>query len=163
MAQSAKPIIDIFLALLFYVAIFAVMGLYIFGPLKVRIGCAACMQHGGDHLRPDASVSLSPSLQDNRNFDSLDESFLSLFVCLTTANYPDVMMPAYRRSRWTPLFFILFLGIGLYFLQNLLLAVAIEHFGMAEKTKFQRLFVHTRKALRLAFLAVADSGTARRV
>lgn len=36
MVQSAKPIIDIFLALLFYVAIFAVMGLYIFGPLKVR-------------------------------------------------------------------------------------------------------------------------------
>jgi hypothetical protein len=35
MVQSAKPIIDIFLALLFYVAIFAVMGLYIFGPLKV--------------------------------------------------------------------------------------------------------------------------------
>lgn len=104
---------------------------------------------------------MRPSLfqfQDNRNFDSLDKSFLSLFVCLTTANYPDVMMPAYRGSRWTPLFFVIFLGVGLFFLQNLLLAVVIEHFGMAEKMKFRRLFMHTRKALRLAFLAAADSG-----
>lgn len=96
--------------------------------------------------------------KDNRHFDTLDASFISLFVCLTTANFPDVMMPSYERSRWSPLFFILFLGVGLYFLQNLLLAVAIEHFGKAERTKFRKLFCHTRKALRMAFLAASDSG-----
>ena len=41
-----------------------------------------------------------------------------------TCSYPDVMMPAYAKSRWSAAFFIAFLAINLYFLMNL---VRIEY------------------------------------
>ena len=39
-------------------------------------------------------------------FNSFERSTLALFTLLTTANYPDVMMPAYDCSAWSSLFFI---------------------------------------------------------
>jgi len=56
-------------------------------------------------------------------FGSFSESLVQLFICLTTANFPDIMMPYIRttaeRSRFNAFFFVLFLMIGLYFLLNL--------------------------------------------
>ena len=49
-------------------------------------------------------------------------SYFYMFVLLTTANFPDVMLPAYNANRWFCLYFIGFLTLGLYFLQNVLLA-----------------------------------------
>ena len=45
-----------------------------------------------------------------------------MLVLLTTANYPDVMMPAYNASRPSVLFFVSFLLVGLFFCMNLVLA-----------------------------------------
>ena len=73
-------------------------------------------------------------------------SFVSLFVLLTTANNPDVMMQAYAASRWNALFFISFTCIELYFLMNLLLAVVYDTFASNEKAKFRKLFLHRREA-----------------
>ena len=68
---------------------------------------------------------------------TFSESFVQLFICLTTANFPDIMMPYIRstadRSRFNACFFVLFLLIGLYFLLNLLLAVVVDHYK--KKTK----------------------------
>ena len=55
-------------------------------------------------------------------FASYGAAYLSLFVLLTTANNPSVMMEAYRHSRPAVLFFFLFLVLGLFTLMNLLLA-----------------------------------------
>ena len=33
-------------------------------------------------------------------FDSFPNSFWQLYVLVTTANSPDVMIPAYERSKW---------------------------------------------------------------
>lgn len=43
-------------------------------------------------------------------------------VLLTTANFPDVMLPALHQSPWYALFFMSYLFMGLYFLLNVLLA-----------------------------------------
>lgn len=52
-------------------------------------------------------------------FSTLQRSFVSLFVLLTTANYPDVMMPAYAASYFSAIFFIIYIAIELYFFMNL--------------------------------------------
>ena len=52
-----------------------------------------------------------------------------MLILLTTANYPDVMMPAYAQSHWYCIFFILYLLLGLFFLFNLVLAVFYNNYS----------------------------------
>ena len=61
-------------------------------------------------------------------FQDLNSAFISLFILLTNANFPDVMMPSYRTYRPSFLFFALFLLIGLYLLMQLVLAVIFHTF-----------------------------------
>lgn len=49
-------------------------------------------------------------------FSTPAQGCYSMFILLTTANFPDVMLPAYNANRWYCLYFISFLIIGLYFL-----------------------------------------------
>ncbi|XP_040207854.1 two pore calcium channel protein 1 [Rana temporaria] len=115
--QSLPPFIDILLLLLFFMVIFAILGFYLFSP--------------------------NPS---DPYFSTLENSLVSLFVLLTTANFPDVMMPAYSRNRWSCIFFIVYLSIELYFIMNLLLAVVFDTFNDIEKKKFKSLLLHKHTA-----------------
>ncbi|XP_026277239.1 two pore calcium channel protein 1 [Frankliniella occidentalis] len=120
--QSMPPILDMMGLLFFFVSTFALLGFFLF--------------------------SEDPH---NPNFSTLTSSFVSMFVLLTTANFPDVMMPAYSRSTWYALFFISYLCIVLYVLMNLMLAVVYETFTRVERDKFRKLLLHKRQACRLAF------------
>ncbi|CAI2359144.1 unnamed protein product [Moneuplotes crassus] len=62
-------------------------------------------------------------------FGSLYETIWNLFILLTTANFPDVMMPAYQMSTFYVIFFLLFIFVGVYFFLNLLLAVFYSNYG----------------------------------
>ncbi|XP_068937695.1 two pore channel protein 1 isoform X4 [Petaurus breviceps papuanus] len=120
--QSLPPFIDILLLLLFFMVIFAILGFYLFSP--------------------------NPS---DPYFNTLENSIVSLFVLLTTANFPDVMMPSYSRSPWSCIFFIVYLSIELYFIMNLLLAVVFDTFNDIEKRKFKSLLLHKRTAIQHAY------------
>lgn len=120
--QSLPPFIDILLLLLFFMVIFAILGFCIF----------------------------SPNTSDPY-FSTLENSLVSLFVLLTTANFPDVMMPSYSKNRWSCVFFIVYLSIELYFIMNLLLAVVFDTFNDVEKMKFKSLLLHKRSAIDHAF------------
>ncbi|PIA55384.1 hypothetical protein AQUCO_00800267v1 [Aquilegia coerulea] len=61
-------------------------------------------------------------------FDSYGATLYQMFVLFTTANNPDVWIPAYKDSRWYSLFFILYVLLGVYFLTNLILAVVYDSF-----------------------------------
>ncbi|XP_077377098.1 two pore channel protein 1 isoform X2 [Festucalex cinctus] len=120
--QSLPPFIDILLLLLFFMVIFAILGFCLF------------------------STNTSDPY-----FNTLENSMVSLFVLLTTANFPDVMMPAYAKNRWSCVFFIVYLSIELYFIMNLLLAVVFDTFNDVEKMKFKSLLLHKRSAVDHAF------------
>ncbi|XP_046418336.1 two pore calcium channel protein 1-like isoform X1 [Neodiprion fabricii] len=87
----------------------------------------------------------------NRNFATLEDSFVSLFVLLTTANFPDVMMPSYSRNKWYAIYFVSYLCTMLYVMMNLMLAVVNETFTTAERDKFKKLLLHKRRACHHAF------------
>lgn len=68
------------------------------------------------------------SLQGYSWFPTPHDTMYQMIILLTTANFPDVMLPAYNASRANCLLFILFLMIGLYFLQNILLAIVFDNY-----------------------------------
>ncbi|KAM8962187.1 two pore channel protein 1 isoform 1-T1 [Pelodytes ibericus] len=126
--QSLPPFIDILLLLLFFMVIFAILGFYLFSPNT-----------------------------SNPYFSTLENSLVSLFVLLTTANFPDVMMPAYSRNPWSCIFFIVYLSIELYFIMNLLLAVVFDTFNDIEKKKFKSLLLHKRTATQHSYQLLLNS------
>eukprot|EP00944_MAST-04C_sp_MAST-4C-sp1_P012833 g12833.t1 len=83
-------------------------------------------------------------------FNTISASFLQMFILLTTANYPDIMMPVYRCSNWSVLFFAAFLILGLYILMSLVLAVIYTHFSSRSREKYREFFASRKEAFILA-------------
>ena len=63
------------------------------------------------------------------------ETVYNLIILLTTANFPDVMLPAYNLSWTRVIFFIVFISFGLYFWLNLILASLFNIFKMRIASK----------------------------
>uniref|UniRef100_A0A8C6PXJ0 Two pore segment channel 1 n=1 Tax=Nothobranchius furzeri TaxID=105023 RepID=A0A8C6PXJ0_NOTFU len=78
-------------------------------------------------------------------------SIIQMLMYVFTNTFPDVMMPAYAKNRWSCVFFIVYLSIELYFIMNLLLAVVFDTFNDVEKMKFKSLLLHKRSAIDHAF------------
>jgi hypothetical protein len=63
------------------------------------------------------------------SFSDYPDSFWSMFVLLTTANFPDIMLPTYLRHRNLSLFFTVFEVFGLFLFMNMLLAIFYESYS----------------------------------
>ncbi|XP_057455509.1 two pore calcium channel protein 1 [Lotus japonicus] len=75
-----------------------------------------------------AYVIFEDTIQGNTVFTSYVTTLYQMFLLFATANNPDVWVPAYKSSRWSILFFILFVLVGVYFVTNLILAVVYDSF-----------------------------------
>ena len=62
-------------------------------------------------------------------------------ILITTANFPDVMLPSYKKNYWSWVFFVSFLIGGLYVMMNFLLATVYNSF----KSRIERKHVITRE------------------
>ena len=75
-------------------------------------------------------------------------------------SFPDIMMPVYAQHKTSAIFFVIYLVIQLYFVLNMMLAVAYEKYSSVAKEKFRRLFLHRRLCCRHAFaLLCSESHT----
>lgn len=71
------------------------------------------------------------SEQGARDFSNLIEGCWTLWICVTTANYPDVMMPSYNSNRLSGLFFVSYMIITFFLLMNLILASVVNAYDEA--------------------------------
>jgi two pore calcium channel protein 3 len=71
------------------------------------------------------------NLHDYKNrpyFNSYLDTYFNLYVLVTSANSPDIMMPAYNSSGWYALFFIIFTIICMYIFMSIFLAVVYHNY-----------------------------------
>ncbi|KAG8055862.1 hypothetical protein GUJ93_ZPchr0001g30116, partial [Zizania palustris] len=75
-----------------------------------------------------AYVIFEDTLQGKTIFSSYSATLYQMFILFTTSNNPDVWIPAYKSSRWSSLFFVAYILLGVYFVTNLILAVIYDSF-----------------------------------
>ncbi|UJR31120.1 hypothetical protein I4U23_018628 [Adineta vaga] len=125
--QSLTIIACISLALI-HILFFAVMAMFLFPRSDIR-----------------------PDTQNKTYFDNLHDSIFQLLVLYSTANNPDVMMPAYSDRRLNSLFFIVFVIIGIYCLQNIITAVVYRAFRGYFLNSIINSLLRRRIAIRASF------------
>jgi len=84
-------------------------------------------------------------------FKNYFDSIWDLYVLVTTANNPDVMMPAYDESKWFAIFFIIFIIICLYVFMSIVLAAIYNNYRTNLKNEIKHAVFGKRKKLREAF------------
>lgn len=72
------------------------------------------------------------SEEGEQHFPTIWQGALSLLILITTANFPDIMMPAYSENGLFSLFFISFLLFGFYFVMNLILATIYDKYHLRQ-------------------------------
>ena len=63
-----------------------------------------------------------PTFEGIMSFNTLKDTYRNMTVLFTTANFPDIFLPAMNINYFNAFLFMGFMLIGLYFLTNLLLA-----------------------------------------
>ncbi|GMF37593.1 unnamed protein product [Phytophthora fragariaefolia] len=84
-------------------------------------------------------------------FASFEDACMSLIILLTTANFPDVMMPIYSQARVYSLFFISFLMIGQLLVMNLVFASIYQHYRQEIAERAVDYSTKRKLALQAAF------------
>jgi len=93
----------------------------------------------------------SGSAEGDLYFSNLIESLYSLWIMVTTANYPDVMMPAYNENRALGLYFISFMIVAFFLMMNFILAVVCNCYNEEEERYNEALEVEVETNLSKAF------------
>ena len=85
----------------------------------------------------------------------------NLFVCLTTANHPDIAMKLFHHHPWSFVFLMSFMIITNLILLNFLLAVVCNHYAdfMERADAFNANLRHAMLNTAFAILALKDEET----
>lgn len=151
--KTVSQILGVLLLMALHLFIFTLFAMLLFPKQKDQ---AHTSSHGVDNPDP-ISISNSSSNETNTNpvesmyFKTLIDSFMNLLILLTTANNPDVTLPAYRDNRLASLFFIVFLIIGLYCFMNMLTAIIYNQFRGYFLSSMQSSLMRRRLGQRAAY------------
>eukprot|EP01016_Furgasonia_blochmanni_P053438 TRINITY_DN8635_c0_g1_i1.p3 TRINITY_DN8635_c0_g1~~TRINITY_DN8635_c0_g1_i1.p3 ORF type:complete len:181 (+),score=40.59 TRINITY_DN8635_c0_g1_i1:60-545(+) len=80
-------------------------------------------------------------------FSSFTESLFNFLVLQTTANYPDIMLPFYRKNRSAFLLFALYLFLQYFILANTIIAFFYYHYRSNLEMKTKRMMRHSVYAM----------------
>ncbi|RUS74810.1 hypothetical protein EGW08_017439 [Elysia chlorotica] len=138
--RTMPEVMSVLMLMFFHLYIFTLLGMLIFPEFVIKSSQNSTIPHTNDKDKEGSTY-----------FKSLLDSFISLLVLLTTANNPDVTIPAYSRNRLAAIFFILYLVIGLYFFMNVLLAVIYNQFRGYFLSSLQSSLIRRRLGVRAAF------------
>lgn len=96
---------------------------------------------------------------DTKFFTTYLTALQNLQILLTTANFPDVMMPAYANSDFSPIFFFVFLMFGMWFLMPVLLASIVESYQSPSEERSREKEHLQAEMLSRAFSLIATPST----
>lgn len=131
--RNALPqIFYVFLLFIFSVLIFSLMALKLFGKRNLTTNDKAPY------------------------FRNYLESVFDLYVLVTTANSPDVMMPAYNSSFWFAIFFIIYILINTYIFMSVFLAVVYNNYKKHLKEEVRQLVRAKRHKMVRAFSVLQE-------
>uniref|UniRef100_A0A671VLR4 Two pore segment channel 3 n=1 Tax=Sparus aurata TaxID=8175 RepID=A0A671VLR4_SPAAU len=89
-------------------------------------------------------------------FTNYLEIVFDLYVLVTTANSPDVMMPAYNASTGFAIFFILYILINTYIFMSVFLAVVYNNYKKYLKEEVRQLVRAKRHKMVRAFAVLQE-------
>ncbi|XP_078256401.1 two pore segment channel 3 [Rhinoraja longicauda] len=125
--NTLPEITYVFVLFMFSVAVFSLMALKLFAKRKLSTG--------------DGTPYFSNYL----------DVFFNLYVLVTTANSPDVMMPAYEVSWAYSIFFIVFIIVNTYVFMSLFLAVVYNDYKKHLKNEVRKLVYMKHRKMIEAF------------
>ena len=73
-----------------------------------------------------------------QNFGTIKDAYRNMTILFTTANFPDVFLPAMNINYFNAFLFMFFMLLGLYFLTNLLLANVFNKYERRLQNKRQK-------------------------
>ncbi|XP_067560459.1 two pore channel protein 2-like isoform X3 [Pseudorca crassidens] len=125
--NTLPDILYVFLLFIFSMLIFSLMALKLFGDRGLK------------------TVEGSPY------FTNILDIAFELYVLVTTANSPDVMMPAYEFNWWYSLYFITYIIINTYIFMSVFLAVVYNNYRKHLKNEIRTLAYLKRHKMIEAF------------
>uniref|UniRef100_A0A8C9CQT8 Ion transport domain-containing protein n=1 Tax=Phocoena sinus TaxID=42100 RepID=A0A8C9CQT8_PHOSS len=125
--NTLPDILYVFLLFIFSMLVFSLMALKLFGDRGLK------------------TVEGSPY------FTNILDIAFELYVLVTTANSPDVMMPAYEFNWWYSLYFITYIIINTYIFMSVFLAVVYNNYRKHLKNEIRTLAYLKRHKMIEAF------------
>lgn len=144
--RTVPEVFSILLMLAFHLYIFSLLGMLIFPQPPQNVDWRNITRHNVTN-----NTVLPNTKEEKKYFKNLSEAFMSMLILLTTANNPDIMMPAYNQNRLYSIYFVLFLTIGLYCFMNMLTAVIYNQFRGYFLNSMQSSLFRRRVAIFAAF------------
>lgn len=105
------------------------------------------------------SLLLFAGEQRAKMFPNYGDALWNLLILLTTANFPDIMMPAYTLHRSAFFFFFAFLLAGYFFLTNLILAIVCKGHTEQREADLAAEELSQKENLDRAFALLDPAGT----
>ena len=84
-------------------------------------------------------------------FQNFFDSYWDLYVLVTTANSPDIMMPAYDQHAFYSIFFIVFEVVCVYIFMSIFLAVVYNNYRKNLKTEVKEAYERKKELVEKAF------------